>query len=78
MLLNDFVRPRPHRRWDREAEGFGGLEVDHEFVHRSWASLGPAATSRVWPPSRQRGEEGQGQAEHEHPESQGYSFPERG
>ena len=27
--LYDLIRPRQHRRRDREAEGLGGLEVDH-------------------------------------------------
>src|SRR5215467_12648239 len=30
-LLDDFVRPREHRRRDREAEGLGGLQVDDEL-----------------------------------------------
>src|SRR5262245_24274626 len=29
--MDDFVRPRQHRRRDGEAEGFGGLEVDDEL-----------------------------------------------
>ena len=31
-LLNHLIRPQQQRRRDREAEGLGGLEVDHELV----------------------------------------------
>src|SRR4029453_6543375 len=30
-LLNDLIRPRKHRRRDRETEGLGGLQVDHQL-----------------------------------------------
>src|SRR5262245_66675349 len=30
-LLNDLVRPRQQRRWNREAEGLRRLQVDHEL-----------------------------------------------
>src|SRR5262245_9444156 len=30
-LLNYFIRPRQHRRRDREAEGLRGLQVDHHL-----------------------------------------------
>ena len=33
-LLDDLIRPRQQRRWDREAEGLGGLEVDHQLELR--------------------------------------------
>jgi hypothetical protein len=33
-LLNHFVRPQQHRRGDREAEGLGGLHVDHQLEPR--------------------------------------------
>ena len=33
-LLDDLIRPRQHRRRDREAERFGGLQVDHELELR--------------------------------------------
>jgi hypothetical protein len=29
--LNDLIRPRQHRGWNREAEGFRGLEVDNQL-----------------------------------------------
>ena len=29
-LLDHLIRPRQQRRWDREAERLGGLQVDHE------------------------------------------------
>src|SRR5215468_4820530 len=34
QLLDDLVRPRQHRRRDREAERLGGLEVDHQLELR--------------------------------------------
>jgi hypothetical protein len=34
LLLNDLIRPRQHRRRDREAEGLRGLQVDHELELR--------------------------------------------
>src|SRR5438270_6565922 len=30
-LLNQVVRPRQHRRWNGEAEVFGGFQVDHQL-----------------------------------------------
>jgi hypothetical protein len=30
-LLDDLVGPPQHRRRDRKAEDFGGLEIDHEL-----------------------------------------------
>src|SRR5262245_15000273 len=30
-LFNDLIRPQQQRRWDGEAEDFGGLHVDDEF-----------------------------------------------
>jgi hypothetical protein len=30
-LLDHLIRPSEQRRWDRQAEGFGGLEVDHQL-----------------------------------------------
>src|SRR5512136_159759 len=32
--LNHLIRPLQERLWDREPEGFGGLEVDHELELR--------------------------------------------
>src|SRR5262244_4338178 len=29
--MDHFIRPRQHRGRDREAEGLGGLEIDHEL-----------------------------------------------
>jgi hypothetical protein len=34
VLLDHLVRPRQQRRRDREAEGLGGLEVDHQLELR--------------------------------------------
>src|SRR5262245_16219304 len=31
MLLDNLVGSREHRRWDRQAEGLGGLEIDHQL-----------------------------------------------
>src|SRR5262245_24675048 len=44
--LNDLVRPRQHRRRNRQAEGFGGLEIDDQLelcrlLDREIAGLGP-------------------------------------
>src|SRR5713101_2973582 len=33
-LLDDLIRPPQQRRRDREAEGLGGLEVDHQLELR--------------------------------------------
>src|SRR5687767_6103601 len=33
-LLNHLSRPQPQRRWDREPERLGGLEVDDQFERR--------------------------------------------
>jgi hypothetical protein len=30
-LLDHLIRPLEERGWDREAEGLGGLEVDHQL-----------------------------------------------
>jgi hypothetical protein len=32
--MNHLIRPRQYRRWDREAEGLRGLEVDREVEPR--------------------------------------------
>ena len=32
--LDDLIRPGQHRRRDREAEGFGGVEVHDQFERR--------------------------------------------
>src|SRR5262245_62658514 len=32
--INHLIRPQQQRRRDREAQGFGGLEVDDEFEFR--------------------------------------------
>ena len=45
LLLDHFICPRQHRRRDRQAEGFGGLQIDHEFelrrlLHRQVGRLG--------------------------------------
>jgi len=34
VLFNDLIRPQQQRRRDGEAEGLGGLEVDHQFELR--------------------------------------------
>src|SRR4030095_8563052 len=44
-LFDPLIRPRQQRRWDREAEGLGGLEVDHQLelcrlLDREVAGLG--------------------------------------
>ena len=31
MLLDHLIRPLQERRWDRQAEGLGGLEVDDQL-----------------------------------------------
>src|SRR5262249_5992621 len=33
-LFDDLIRPQQQRRWDREAKGLGGLEVDDQFELR--------------------------------------------
>src|SRR5262245_7068471 len=33
-LLKDLIRPRQQRRWDRQAERLGGLEVDDQLELR--------------------------------------------
>src|SRR5881397_48780 len=42
-LLNDLVRPQQQRRRDRQAEGFGGLEIDHRGYSKAMTAI-PAAT----------------------------------
>jgi hypothetical protein len=51
----DLIRPRQQGRRDREAEGLGGLEVDHEFEARRLfdrqAGRLCARSSGAWPSS---------------------------
>src|SRR5439155_27091757 len=43
VLLDDLVRPQQRRRRDRQAEGFGGLEIDHRGYSKAMTAI-PAAT----------------------------------
>ena len=45
--MDDLIRPREHRRRDREAEGLRGLQVDHELELRR---LLDGEVARVWRP----------------------------